>query len=64
MNHAISSEGKEDRMLIAMLLLPFLPTVDEFMRVLKEEVADSKKEAPKNPRDEILLHVKPDGSFN
>ena len=64
MNRAISSEGKEDRMLIAMLLLPFLPIVDEFMRVLKEETAEAQKEAPKNPRDEILLHVKPDGSFS
>ena len=64
MNHAISSEGKEDRMLIAMLLLPFLPTVDEFMRVLKEEVADAKKEAPKDPLDEILRQVKPNGSIS
>ena len=63
MNHAISSDGKEDRMLIAMLLLPFLPTVDEFMRVLKEEVDASKKEAPKDPLDEILRQVKPNGSI-
>ena len=64
MNHAISSEGKEDRMFIAMLLLPFLSTFDEFMRVLKEETAEAQRETPKNPLDEILLHVKPDGSFN
>ena len=64
MNHAISSEGKEDRMLIAMLLLPFLPTVDEFMRVLKEETAEAQREAaPKDPLDEILRQVKPNGSI-
>ena len=63
MNHAISNEGKEDRMLIAMLLLPFLPTVDEFMRMLKEETEAAKKEAPKDPLDEILRQVKSNGSI-
>ena len=63
MNHAISSDGKEDRFLIAMLLLPFLPTVDEFMRVLKEETEEAKKEAPKDPLDEILRQVKSNGSI-
>ena len=63
MNHAISSDGKEDRMLIAMLMLPFLPTVDEFMRVLKEETAEAQREAPKDPLDEILRQVKPNGSI-
>ena len=62
-NHAISNEGKEDRMLIAMLMLPFLPTVDEFMRTLKEETEAAKKEAPKDPLDEILRQVKPNGSI-
>lgn len=64
MNHAISSDGKEDRMLIAMLLLPFLPTVDEFMRVLKEETAAAREAAPKDPLDEILRQVKPNGSIS
>ena len=63
MHHAISNEGKEDRMLIAMLLLPFLPTVDEFMRTLKEETEEAKKEAPKDPLDEILRQIKPNGSI-
>ena len=63
LNHAISSDGKEDRMLIAMLLLPFLPTVDEFMRVLKEETEAAKKEAPKDPLDEILRQIKSNGSI-
>ena len=63
MNHAISNEGKEDRVLIAMLLLPFLPTVDEFMRTLKEETEAAKKEAPKDPLDEILRQIKPNGSI-
>ena len=62
-NHAISNEGREDRMLIAMLMLPFLPTVDEFMRTLKEETEAAKKEAPKDPLDEILRQVKPNGSI-
>ena len=63
MHHAISNEGKEDRMLIAMLLLPFLPTVDEFMRMLKEETEAAKKEAPKDPLDEILRQIKSNGSI-
>ena len=63
MHHAISNEGKEDRMLIAILLLPFLPTVDEFMRTLKEETEAAKKEAPKDPLDEILRQIKSNGSI-
>ena len=63
LNKAIDSENSDDRAVIAMLLLPFLPTVDEFMRTLKEETEAAKKEAPKDPLDEILRQVKSNGSI-
>ena len=36
-NKAIDSKSSADRICIAMLLLPLMPAIDEFMKVLKEE---------------------------
>ena len=63
LNYAIDPKNSNDRVITAMLLLPFLPTVDEFMRTLKEETEAAKKEAPKDPLDEILRQIKPNGSI-
>ena len=63
LNYAVDPKNSNDRVITAMLLLPFLPTVDEFMRTLKEETEAAKKEAPKDPLDEILPQVKPNGSI-
>ena len=64
---ATDSENTGDRLCIAMLLLPLLPAIDEFMAVLKKEVDDkseSPEESPEDPLDKILHQIKPNGSIS
>ena len=64
---AIDSENTGDRLCVAMLLLPLLPAIDEFMAVLKKEVDDkseSPEESPEDPLDKILHQIKPNGSIS
>ena len=66
MNRAIESGNSGDRMCVAMLLLPLLPAIDEFMKVLKEEVKDSKEEKPssEDPLDNFIHQIKPNGTIS
>ena len=64
---ATDSENTGDRLCIAMLLLPLLPAIDEFMAVLKEEAESETKspeESPEDPLDKILHQIKPNGSIS
>lgn len=64
---AVDSENTGDRLCIAMLLMPLLPAIDEFMAVLKKEVDDkseSPEESPEDPLDKILHQIKPNGSIS
>ena len=64
---AIDSENTGDRLCIAMLLMPLLPAIDEFMAALKKEVDDkseSTEESPEDPLDKILHQIKPNGSIS
>ena len=69
---AIDSENTGDRLCVAMLLMPLLPAIDEFMAVLKKEVDDNKsespeestEESPEDPLDKILHQIKPNGSIS
>ena len=64
---ATDSENTGDRLCIAMLLLPLLPAIDEFMAVLKEEAESESKspeESPEDPLDKILHQIKPNGSIS
>lgn len=64
---AIDSENTGDRLCVAMLLMPLLPAIDEFMAVLKKEVDDkseSPEESPEDPLDKILHQIKPNGSIS
>ena len=64
---ATDSENTGDRLCIAMLLLPLLPAIDEFMAVLKKEEeseAESSEESPEDPLDKILHQIKPNGSIS
>ena len=62
MNRAISSDGKEDRMLIAMLLLPLMPAIDEFMKVLKEETKqENEKSSSEDSFDNFIPQAKSNG---
>ena len=64
---AVDSENTGDRLCVAMLLMPLLPAIDEFMAVLKKEVDDkseSPEESPEDPLDKILHQIKPNGSIS
>ena len=64
---ATDSENTGDRLCIAMLLMPLLPAIDEFMAVLKNEVeneTESPEESPEDPLDKILHQIKPNGSIS
>ena len=64
---AIDSENTGDRLCVAMLLMPLLPAIDEFMAVLKKEIeneTESPEESPEDPLDKILHQIKPNGSIS
>ena len=64
---AVDSENTGDRLCVAMLLMPLLPAIDEFMDALKKEVDDkseSPEESPEDPLDKILHQIKPNGSIS
>ena len=64
---ATDSENTGDRLCIAMLLLPLLPAIDDFMAVLKKEAeneTESPEESPEDPIDKILHQIKPNGSIS
>ena len=61
---AVDSENTGDRLCVAMLLMPLLPAIDEFMAVLKKEVdnkSESSEESSEDPLDKILYQIKPNG---
>ena len=71
LNNAINTENSNDRMIMAMMLIPLLPTIDEFMTTLKKEVNDtdeeksSLEEEKSSSEDQLnnpLLQVKPNGT--
>ena len=68
---ATDSENTGDRLCIAMLLMPLLPAIDEFMVVLKKETEnesespeESPEESSEDPLDKILHQIKPNGSIS
>ena len=44
LNNAINAENSNDRMVMAMMLLPLIPTIDDFMAILKKDVNDTEEE--------------------
>ena len=53
-------------MITAMLLLPLMPAIDEFMKVLKEDVDEFKEEksSSEDPLDDLIRQMKPNGSIS
>ena len=56
--------NSEDRMLIAMLLIPLLPALDDFMDALKAETQAMEASVKEDPLDKILRQIKPDGTLS
>ena len=54
----------DDRMLIAMLLIPLLPALDDFMDALKAETQAMEASVKEDPLDKILRQIKPDGTLS
>ena len=64
---ATDSENTGDRLCVAMLLMPLLPAIDEFMAVLQKETENEPKApevSPEDPLDKILHQIKPNGSIS
>ena len=66
LNDVIDPKNSKDRMIMAMLLLPLMPSIDEFMRVLKEDVEEVEKEksSSEDPLDDFIRQIKPNGSIS
>ena len=71
LNNAINTENSNDRMIMAMMLIPLLPTIDEFMATLKKDVNDTEEEkssleeeksSSEDQLNNSLLQVKPNGT--
>ena len=64
LNKAINSENSNDRAIIAMMLIPLLPTIDEFMVELKKDLNDTEEEksSSEDSLNNPLLQVKPNGT--
>lgn len=66
LNYVIDPKNSKDRVVIAMLLLPLMPAIDEFMRVLKEDVEEIKEaeSSSEDPLDDLIRQMKPNGSIS
>ena len=66
LNDVIDPKNSKDRVIMAMLLLPLMPAIDEFMRVLKEDVEEVEKEksSSEDPLDDFINQIKFNGSIS
>ena len=54
----------DDRVIMAMLLMPLLPALDDFMDALKAETQKMETSVKEDPLDKILRQIKPDGTLS
>ena len=66
LNDVIDPKNSKDRIITAMLLLPLMPAIDEFMKVLKEDVeeVEEAKSSSKDPLDDFINQIKSNGSIS
>ena len=56
--------NSDDRVLMAMLLMPLLPALDDFMDALKAETQAMETSVKEDPLDKILRQIKSDGTLS
>ena len=56
--------NSDDRVLMAMLLIPLLPALDDFMDALKAETQAMETSVKEDPLDKILRQIKSDGTLS
>ena len=56
--------NSDDRVLMAMLLVPLLPALDDFMDALKAETRAMETSVKEDPLDKILRQIKSDGTLS
>ena len=56
--------NSDDRVLMAMLLVPLLPALDDFMDALKAETRAMETSIKEDPLDKILHQIKRDGTLS
>ena len=56
--------NSDDRVLMAMLLIPLLPALDDFMDALKAETQAMEASVKEDPLDKILHQIKSDGTLS
>lgn len=61
---ATVTEDSHDRVLVAMLLMPLLPTLDEFMDSLKVEMHAAEEKSAQDPLDKLLNSLRPNDSVS
>ena len=56
--------NSDDRVFMAMLLIPLLPALDDFMDALKVETQKMETSVKEDPLDKILRQIKSDGTLS
>ena len=62
-NNAINAEDERDRISIAMLMIPLMPAIDEFLAVLKKET-EKEDSSSKNSVDNFMFQIKSNGPIS
>lgn len=61
-NNAIDSKDGSDRMCVEILMLPLMLAIDEFMKVLKEDVKE--ESSPEDTLNNLSCQIKINGSIS
>ena len=62
-NNAINAEDERDRISIAMLMIPLMPAIDEFLAVLKKET-ERENSSSENSVDNFMFQIKSNGPIS
>ena len=61
-NSAIDSKNESDRMCIAIMIFPLISAIDEFMKVLKEDIKE--EPSPEDTLNNLSCQIKINGSIS